>query len=295
MRILLINNNGLANLLSERLVRQRYVVDVAPDSSSAYAYIELSHYDLVLLSLAIVDGGIAFCREIRQTGYSNPLMVLMTEADTAQKISVLDAGADDCIVKPFDFDEMCARIRALLRREQEGLSTVLEWGAIQFDSGTSELTYANCPVRLTPKELSLIEHFLRHPYRIHSLNSIMDDIWSLESPPGKDAIRTHVKGLRRKLQQAGAPKGIIQTVYGLGYRLGEAKPTNDQKQLCHHLLDAQKLIGEIEKSAVVSAQFQAPPDSPLVEDSVHSSAQTTHLLHALQECISAAAHQACDI
>lgn len=236
MRILLVDDDeALMESLAQRLIQQRYAVDIAIDGGSAHAYLDLFNYDLIVLDLMLPDGdGIAFCRQFRQSGYVNPLMILTAKASTSEKVNALDAGADDYVIKPFDFDELCARIRALLRREHEGLPTVLEWGALQFDPGLCELTYAQQLVRLTPKELSLIELFLRHPHQVHSLSGIMDDLWSLEAPPGEDAIRTHIKSLRRKLREAGAPKDLIKTVYGLGYRLNEntanVKPSIQQAE-----------------------------------------------------------------
>jgi len=223
MRILLVDDDeALMASLAQRLIRQRYAVDIAVDGGSADDYVSLFDYDLIVLDLILPDGdGIEFCRQFRRDGYTNPLMILTAKASTTEKVKALDAGADDYVIKPFDFDELCARIRALLRREHEGLPTVLEWGEVQLNPSAGELAYAQQQVRLTPKELSLMELFLRHPYRVHSLSSIMDDLWPLETPPGEDAIRTHIKVLRRKLRQAGAPKDLIRTVYGLGYRLNE--------------------------------------------------------------------------
>ncbi|MEL6604997.1 MAG: response regulator [Cyanobacteria bacterium J06614_10] len=223
MRILLVDDDEtLMESLAERLIQQRYAVDIATEGSSAQAYADLFSYDLIVLDLMLPDGdGIQFCRELRQAGYSNPLMILTAKESTAEKVKALDAGADDYVVKPFDFDELCARIRALLRRENQGLPTILTWGALSLDPSTCETTYQDQPVRLTPKEFSMLELFLRHPHRVYSLGAIIDDLWSFEDPPGEDAVRTHIKGLRRKLKAAGAPKDLIKTVYGLGYRLNE--------------------------------------------------------------------------
>ncbi|MEM6450401.1 MAG: response regulator [Cyanobacteria bacterium P01_D01_bin.105] len=221
MRILLVDDDeALMESLADRLIRQRYAVDIAIDGGSAHAYVDLFKYDLIVLDLMLPDGdGIEFCRQFRQSGYVNPLMILSANANTSEKVSALDAGADDYVIKPFDFDELCARIRALLRRENEGLPAILQWGAVQLDPNLCKLTYATQPVRLTPKEFALMELFLRHPARVHSLERIMDELWPLETPPGEDSIRTHVKGLRRKLRNAGAPRDLIKTVYGLGYQL----------------------------------------------------------------------------
>ncbi len=223
MRILLVDDDEtLMETLAERLIQQRYAVDIAIDGGSASAYVDAFDYDLVVLDLMLPDGdGIEFAQQFRQEGYANPLMILTAKGSTAEKVRALDAGADDYVVKPFDFDELCARIRALLRRENQGLPTVLAWGPLRLDPSACETTYKNHPIRLTPKEFSMMELFLRHPHRVYSLGAIIDDLWSFEDPPSEDAVRTHIKGLRRKLGAAGAPKDLIKTVYGLGYRLNE--------------------------------------------------------------------------
>lgn len=223
MRILLVDDDAaLMESLAERLIQQRYAVDIAVDGSSAQSYVDLFNYDLVVLDLMLPDGdGIQFCQQFRQGGYANPLMMLTAKERTAEKVRALDAGADDYVVKPFDFDELCARIRALLRRDAQGLPPVLQWGPLALDPSTCETSFRQQPIRLTPKEFSMMELFLRHPHRVYSLGAIIDDLWSFEDSPGEDAIRTHIKGLRRKLQAAGAPKDLIKTVYGLGYRLNQ--------------------------------------------------------------------------
>ncbi|MGC1217959.1 MAG: response regulator [Phormidesmis sp.] len=223
MRILLVDDDeNLMESLAELLIQQRYAVDIAVDGSSAETYVDLFDYDLIVLDLMLPDGdGIQFARLFREEGYANPLMILTAKESTAEKVKALDAGADDYVVKPFNFDELCARIRALLRREHQGLPPILSWGPLRLDPSACETTYKNSSVRLTPKEFSMMELFLRHPHRVYSLGAIIDDLWSFEDPPGEDAVRTHIKGLRRKLRQAGAPKDLIKTVYGLGYRLNE--------------------------------------------------------------------------
>ncbi|MEM9088902.1 MAG: response regulator [Cyanobacteria bacterium P01_F01_bin.53] len=223
MRILLVDDDeALMESLADKLIHQRYAVDIATNGGSAQDYLDLFNYDLVVLDLMLPDGdGIEFCQQFRGAGYTNPLMILTAKESTAEKVRALDAGGDDYVVKPFDFDELCARIRALLRRDSQGLPPVLQWGVLTLDPSTYETAFDQQPVRLTPKEFSMLELFLRHPHRVYSLGSIIDDLWSFEDPPGEDAIRTHIKGLRRKLQGAGAPKDLIKTVYGLGYRLNE--------------------------------------------------------------------------
>ncbi|ESA36493.1 multi-component transcriptional winged helix family [Leptolyngbya sp. Heron Island J] len=221
MRILLVDDDEvLMDTLANHLIHQRYAVDIATGGESAQGYLDMFSYDLVVLDLNLPDGsGIEFCKAFRGNGYEQPILMLSATNTPAHKVKALDAGADDYVVKPFDLDELGARIRALLRREQVGLPTVLQLGGINLDPSTCETNYNGEPVHLTPKEFALLELFLRRPNRVYSLDAIIDDLWAFENPPSEDAVRTHIKGLRQKLSMVGAPKNLIKTVYGLGYRL----------------------------------------------------------------------------
>ena len=221
------------------------------------------------------DGdGIEFARCFRREGYANPLMILTARETTAEKVKALDAGADDYVVKPFDFDELCARIRALLRRENNGLPTVLSWGALQLDPSTCKTTYDGNAVRLTPKEFSMLELFLRHPYRIYSLGAIIEDLWSFEDPPGEDAVRTHIKGLRRKLKAVGAPKDLIKTIYGLGYQLNESNENAaGEKVLSDDDLSLKSLHGEtVDREMAINREAVAAAESSVAAASIAEAA-----------------------
>ena len=227
MRILLVDDDeALMDTLANHLIHQRYAVDVTTDGQSAQGYLDMFSYDLVVLDLNLPDGsGIKFCQMFRETGYEQPILMLSATNTPAEKVKALDAGADDYVVKPFNLDELNARIRALLRREQVGLPTVLQLGGINLDPSTCETTYQGTPVHLTPKEFALLELFLRRPNQVYSLDAIIDHLWAFENPPGEDAVRTHIKGLRQKLGATGAPKNLIKTVYGLGYRFNVSEST----------------------------------------------------------------------
>ncbi len=227
MRILLVDDDeALMDTLANHLIHQRYAVDIATDGQGAQGYLDMFSYDLVVLDLDLPDGsGIKFCEAFRRGGYEQPILMLSATSIPAKKVRALDAGADDYVVKPFNLDELAARIRALLRREQVGLPTVLQLGGINLDPSTCEITYNDAPVHLTPKEFALLELFLRRPNRVYSLDAIIDDLWAFENPPSEDAVRTHIKGLRQKLSKVGAPRNLIKTVYGLGYRLNVSEPT----------------------------------------------------------------------
>jgi DNA-binding response OmpR family regulator len=221
MRILLVDDDeALMETLAESLIRQRYAVDIAVNGEIAEEFQDLFPYDLMVLDWLLPDTeGILLCRQFRQQGVTCPILMLTAKDDSADKVKALDAGADDYVVKPFDFAELCARIRALLRRDSPGATSVLQWGALSLNPSTFEVFYGEHQIHTTPKEYALLELFLRHPTQVFSLDAIIEDIWSFEDPPSGDAVRTHIKGLRQKLKAGGAPKTFIETVYGLGYRL----------------------------------------------------------------------------
>ena len=143
----------------------------------------------------------------------------MTAENTqASKIAGLDAGADDYVLKPLDLSELLARIRALLRRGQTEASPLLTWGMVTLNPGSGEVFCNGQRLNLASKGDELLELLLRHQHRIFSLNTLMERLWTFEKMPSENAVRTHVKSLRRKLRQGGADE-MIETVYGLGYRL----------------------------------------------------------------------------
>jgi DNA-binding response OmpR family regulator len=163
--------------------------------------------------------GISFCQQLRAQGYQMPILMVTARDTVSDKISGLDAGADDYIVKPVDLGELFARIRALLRRGNVSSPPVLEWGSLRLDPSTYEVSYAHAPIHLTPKEYCLLELLLRHGRKILSRRAIIEHIWSIEESPEEDTVKVHLRSLRQKLKAAGAPDNFIETVHGMGYRL----------------------------------------------------------------------------
>jgi DNA-binding response OmpR family regulator len=221
MRILLVDDDEpLMELLASKLIEQNYAVDIATDGEMGWEFILLFNYDLVVLDWMLPDiDGVSLCQQIRKDSYKMPIMILSGRDRHDDKVRGLDAGADDYVVKPFDFEELTARIRALLRREINVASPTLQYGELNLDPKTHEVKYRQQLLPLTPKEYGLIELFLRHPQQVFSPGAIIDNLWAGEDPPGEEAVRTHIKGLRQKLKAAGMAKDTIQTVYGVGYRL----------------------------------------------------------------------------
>lgn len=220
MKVLVVEDDaGLAEILEQTLTQHHYQIEIAPDGEAGWELIELFEYDLVLLDLHLPKlDGISFCRKLRRAGYPVPVLVMTAEETQASKIAGLDAGADDYVTKPLDLEEVLARMRALLRRVQTEASPLLTWGSITLNPSNCEVLCQGQRLNLTSKEYELLELLLRHQHRIFSLNSLVERLWTFEKMPSDNAVRTHVKSLRRKLKQGGV-NDMIETVYGLGYRL----------------------------------------------------------------------------
>ncbi|NJO48499.1 MAG: response regulator, partial [Leptolyngbyaceae cyanobacterium RM2_2_4] len=221
MRILLIEDDEcIAQTLENVLRNEHYAVDVAVDGQLGWDLVETFSYDLILLDVLLPKlDGIQFCQRLRSCNYQMPVLLLTAQDSGADKVMGLNAGADDYVVKPFDFPELLARIRVLLRRGNAPLFPVLHWENLQLDSGLCRATYQNQVLNLTPKEYRLLELFLRNQNQVFSRSAVLEHLWSSEEVPNEDTVTAHIKGLRHKLKQAGAPTNTIETVYGLGYRL----------------------------------------------------------------------------
>lgn len=221
MKILLVEDDEqLADLLKSRLAPQQYVIDVATDGQIGWDLVQSVAYDLVVLDVMLPQlDGISFCRQLRAKGNQVPVLLFTAKADCDDRISGLDAGADDYLIKSAPLPELEARIRALLRRQRTVVATVLKWGELQLDLASCEASFAGMPINLTVKEYALLELLMRNPQRVYSQSTILNQLWSVdEELPGEDAVRTHIKRLRHKLKAIGAAD-LIETVYGIGYKL----------------------------------------------------------------------------
>ncbi len=222
MKILVIEDDKLlSQALAEALTDQRYIVDVIADPEQSWTYLNSSKYDLILLDIMLPKlDGITLCRRLRADGYSMPILMLTALGRCTDKVRGLDAGADDYLVKPIDFAELFARVRAALRRDYIiTASNKLYWDELELDPNTYDVTYQNQPLHLTPKEYSVLELLVRNGRRVLSRTMMISHLWSVDDPPGEETVKAHIKRLRKKLRDAGAPKNLIETVHSLGYRL----------------------------------------------------------------------------
>lgn len=221
MRILIVEDDELiAETLTTALTEQHYVVDVANNGKLGWDFASSLSYSLILLDVMLPElDGLSFCKQLRSQGDTTPILFMTAKDARTNLIRGLDAGADDYVTKPFDIEEILARVRALLRRGHAVLPPTLKWNDLELDPSTCVVSWQQQPLKLTPKEYSLLELLLRNPQRIYSSSALIDHLWALDTPPTEDTIRSHIKGLRHKLRKAGITADPIETVYGIGYRL----------------------------------------------------------------------------
>lgn len=228
MKLLLVDDDRSTNeLLTVLLTQNRYTVDTATDGQTGLELATLWNYDLLILDIRLPGlDGISVCRELRDRNYTVPILMLTAQNDNSAIITALDAGADDYVTKPCDTDQLLARVRALLRRKTTVTPSVLSWGALCLNPTSMQVTYQQQPVSLRPKEYSLLELFLRYPERVFSRNAILDYLWTMDDFPTEHAVTNLIKDLRRKLKASGLTADLIETIYGLGYRL-QTPPEDD--------------------------------------------------------------------
>jgi DNA-binding response OmpR family regulator len=224
MRVLVVEDEAdLADAIARGLRREGYAVDVAYDGDEAVDKASVNDYDVVCLDLNLPRlDGMEVVRRIRADDVGQPTRVLMLTArdSTRDRILGLDEGADDYLVKPFDFDELKARVRALLRRDAGRSGAVLRVGDLELDSSRHDARRQGQPLPLTPKEFALLRYFMSRPGQVLSQEDLLEHVWDENADPFTNTVRVTVMTLRRKLADAGDSQPI-ETVVGRGYRLRE--------------------------------------------------------------------------
>ncbi len=244
MKILLIEDDEhTSELLSAILSTHHYAVDVVADGAAGLEMATRWSYDLILLDILIPTlTGIEVCCRLRAQGCQTPILIIATKDANEDVIAGLDAGADDYVAKSCAPSQLLARLRALLRRDRSiSSSPVLTWGLLCLNPASARVTYNQREIQLRPKEYNLLELFLRHPQQILSRSAIIDRLWSLDKTPVEGSVTTLIKDLRQRLKSAGMAEDLIETVYGLGYRL-KAVPKKDTRT--REWGDVQKTTGE---------------------------------------------------
>jgi two-component system OmpR family response regulator len=211
-----------AALLRRGLAEEGYAVDVAVDGPEGVWHATEFGYDVVILDVMLPGfDGFEVCRRLRSTGCWVPVLILTARNEPAERVRGLDCGADDYLAKPFSFDELFARLRALIRRGAPERPTVLQAGGLRLDPATRRVWRGDAEVRLSAKEFALLELFLRHPDQVLTRTRILEHVWDCAYDGGSNVVDQYVRYLRCKVDQ---PFGLAQleTVRGAGYRLRAA-------------------------------------------------------------------------
>ena len=203
--------------------QEGYAADYLLDGEAGQSRVEASpkDYDAVILDLMLPKrDGLAVCKNWREQNILLPVIMLTAKDATEDKITGLDSGADDYLIKPFSFDELTARIRALLRRPPVVMPVELSRHNISLNSATRKVLYFNKEIPLTLKEYSLLEYFMRHPGQVLNREQILNSLWDFAFDSFSNIVDAHVKNLRKKFSKNNGNK-LFETIHGVGYRFKE--------------------------------------------------------------------------
>jgi len=229
MKVLVVEDDRkVAGFIEQGLREEGYVVDIAADGEEATMLAHVYQYDVVLLDIVLPKkNGFQVAQELRREGRNTPILMLTSRDAVEDIVRGLDSGADDYLSKPFRFDELLARIRALVRRGGAERLEVLRYGPLTLDR-LRHIAMANeQPLDLTPKEFQLLEYFLLHPEEVVRRTQLLEKVWDMHFDPESNVVDVHVGNLRRKLLHACGGQ-LIQTVRGVGFSLRQLKGSTEQ-------------------------------------------------------------------
>ena len=224
MRILVIEDNpDLASAIARGLREQGYGVDVVMKGYEGEELAAVEPYDLVILDVMLPDrDGVDVCRNLRRRKVASYILMLTALSATEDKIAGLDAGADDYLTKPFDFEELVARIRALLRRGKASEATRLEHAGLEIDLLRRAVRRDGQAIKLSAKEYALLEFLMRNPDRVLDRMTIAQKVWDISYEPSSNVIDVYISALRKKVDRD-FETSLIHTVVGMGYRFGRPR------------------------------------------------------------------------
>lgn len=221
MRLLIVEDEvDLANALAKGLRKQSYAVDVVHNGEKGWELAAINPYDLLILDLNLPGmDGLEVCLRLRESQPRLLILMLTARGKPTDPVIGLDSGADDYLVKPFHFDELTARIRALLRRDLRVRDPLLHCGILKLDPSSRTVWQAKTRLVLTRKEFAVLEYLMRHPGEVISQEKLLDHVWDSGADPFTNVVRVHINSLRRKLGDNAKNPHSIETVIGEGYRL----------------------------------------------------------------------------
>ncbi len=222
MRILIAEDDlKVAGFLKKGLQEEHYAVDVCHDGEDALYYTQVNKYDLIILDVMLPKkNGYMVCREIRQSAVVTPILILTAKAQLEDKVKGLHEGADDYLTKPFAFEELLARIQALLRRTQDYKTQKLKVGDLELDPIARKITRGGKMITLTGKEYALLEYLMRNKGRIITQSMIIEHIWDMDYEGLSNVVNVYINHLREKVDKGFVEK-YIHTIRGAGYKIDE--------------------------------------------------------------------------
>lgn len=224
MRILVVEDeHRIANSIKKGLEQEKYAVDVSFTGNDGFDLATTEEYDLILLDLLLpgIDG-LTLCRQLRKKQIHTPILMLTAKGQIQDKVEGLDSGADDYLTKPFSFEELLARIRALARRPKNSLNTILTVSDLKLDTKTFEVKRKERKIQLSSKEFSLIKYLLRHPNQTLTKEQIISHVWDYDADILPNTVEVYIRNLRNKIDKPFKDKKpLIQTIRGFGYKIGD--------------------------------------------------------------------------
>lgn len=225
MRILVIEDEvKIATAIKRGLGLHGHAVDMVHDADTGYSYGSDAGYDVIILDRMLPGSmdGIGIAQKLRREGVATPILMLTARGTIGDKVEGLNSGADDYLVKPFSFDELVARVRALLRRPQTTTGTVLRAGTLELDPVGFTVTRSGQLIKLSHKEFQVLDYFMHHPGQIITKETLIDHVWNEDADVLPNTVEVYIGYLRAKIDRPFADeKPLLQTIRGFGYRLGE--------------------------------------------------------------------------
>jgi DNA-binding response OmpR family regulator len=224
MKILVVEDeHRIAQSIKKGLMQERYAVDVAYTGTGGFDLASTEEYDCIILDLMLPGmDGLEICRQLRKNQTHTPILILTAKGQTQDKIEGLNTGADDYLTKPFSFEELLARIRALIRRPKHIATNVITVGDLSLDTQTFEVKRGSITIPLSGKEFMLLEYMMRHPKQILSKDHIISHVWDYDANILPNTVEVNIKNLRQKIDLPNPKsKPLIHTVRGFGYKIGE--------------------------------------------------------------------------
>ena len=223
MRILVVEDeHRIANSIKKGLEQEKYAVDIAYTGNDGYDLASTEDYDLIILDLLLPGmDGVTICRELRKNKIHTPVLMLTAKGQIQDKVEGLDSGADDYLTKPFSFEELLARIRALIRRPKNVIGETLKISDLELDSNLHEVKRSGKFIQLSAKEFSLLEYLMRNPNKILSKDQIISHVWDYDADVLPNTVEVYIRNLRNKIDLPfKGKKPLIKTVRGFGYKIG---------------------------------------------------------------------------